>query len=928
MDAEVIAHLQALIRVHQARLHRLERQAARLGPDCPPDITLEIEDGRAIIDELQTKLDRIDHESWVSREPDGWPHLRKIDDPQETFSKQDTDMTTTDKPETTSFITAWLNQRDASLEHDAAEIMELRRTCGYWITMRQWKLDLSNETIQERTDIDTDTIRLLQLGLAKRSLASDDQWCLLAALLVDNEYDYEYVEAVVYLALGDASLIDDELIEVVKQDLGVESPLAIYSSGYDYWLDGSRHYWQAVKEEHERRFQYVLEAFRLYQQAWEEERERQSQEAFRRYLQTLEEERVQRHLTRELEAFFSWRDTDRFIGREQTIKELTVALRQSSNRALLVGVGGVGKTSLLQAFTARNNQLFPGGVVWVDAARRSIEPEYSMFPREHTLQLHDAVQSFLAGQADTAARLRDHLYRSGHGDQGHQALLILDGLEDDVIERWIDVAPSTYRLVISTRSLNRTPQPGTQVIQLKSFSRAESLAFLSGYYWPFSIQDCDNFYTIAEQLGHLPIALRMVGSLLQRYQDTNYLLRVIAHVSQAERIRLLFAQSGLGKTTWDIIKTLLVVYSSLEKGDTVDRLALQILTYLDDESNKNADKLVTMSLLRSLITYTDTITINKSLGRLQEIGIIERYPPERDGVFRLHRSLGSLIDWVNRRWEECSTVIEQLHQEDRAMYQANYPYELANTQPIIDNRFILRGVIAITWRSVIHEGLDLETGLKVIVKEGRSTCNNDKHSLICQHYTQSASILKWLSRRGFQAPRYCSLLHVDDKPYLITTRLDGHTLATMQLHGLLKIQTVARIFLDFCDQVDRLHQAGMVHNNLTLDHVLVQQDGRPALLGWGTAQFIKREKEPHLTVASKHDTYIAQEHLAILQVNDIAALGKILQTLIPRPSPEVAAVIRRAIGHSSDHYTTVAELRRELTAVSVWQKLGIEDDKT
>jgi hypothetical protein len=962
MNAEETAHLQALIQVYQKRLQALEQQAALLGLHSPPQIAVEIEDVKAKIDELQVKLSSIYYESWVSREYHRLPHPRKINHTPNTFSKQEAGMITTNTRERTSFIAAWHDQRDANLEPGAAEIMDLRRTCGYWIIMQQLKLDVSNETVQERTGIDMDTIQLLQLGLAKRSRVSDEQWCLLAALLVDDEFDYEYVEAVVYLALGDTSLIDDQIIEIVKQDLGIESPPAIYSSAYIYWSktirlfqeareaireqriqEATRLYEQAVEAALEQRIQ---EATRLYEQAWEKRRERRFQdylEAARLYqqaaeaeraqriqywLEAIKKEREQRRRTRALEAYFPGRGTDPFIGREQTIKELAAALTQPPNRAcLLVGEGGMGKTSLLQAFTARNEPLFPGGVVWIDAARRSIELEHSRFAREHSVQLHDAVQSFLARRDDTAAQLRDYLYWSGHGDQGRQALLILDGLEDDVIERWIDVAPSTYRLLISTRGLNHTPQPDTRVIQLSAFSHAESLAFLYGYRQPLSVQDCEDFYSIAEQLGHLPIALHVAGSLLQHYQDIQpkYLLRIINQVSQAEGIRLLFAQSGLGQTTWDIIKTLLISYSLLETGDTVDKLAFQILGYLDDPGKEDVRKLVTASLLRSLITDTDTITIIKSLERLWEIGIAEKYSSE-DGAFRLHRSLSGPISWINKRWEECSTVIEEPNNRHTVMRRSDRLTKSANAQRTIDNRFALESVIVITRQSIVYEALDRKTGSKVIVKEGRSMCDDDDHSLICQHYTRSVSVLKWLSRRDFRAPRYCSLLHADDKPFLITTKLEGYTLATMQLHGLLNIQNVARVFLDFCDQIDRLHQAGMAHNNITLDHVLVQRDGKPALLGWGTAQFIKREDEPHLTAVHKRDTHTIQQQ-ATPRANDIAALGKILQILIPRPSPEVATVIRRAIGHDSDRYTAVAELRRELTGVSVWEELGMSDDK-
>src|SRR5581483_12516675 len=44
MDDDEIAHLHELVSIQKRRLHELEKQAALLGVQCPPHITLEIED--------------------------------------------------------------------------------------------------------------------------------------------------------------------------------------------------------------------------------------------------------------------------------------------------------------------------------------------------------------------------------------------------------------------------------------------------------------------------------------------------------------------------------------------------------------------------------------------------------------------------------------------------------------------------------------------------------------------------------------------------------------------------------------------------------------------------------------------------------------------------------------------------------------------
>lgn len=111
----------------------------------------------------------------------------------------------TRQSELSSFITQWLDQKDANIKSDTAELMQLRRSYGYWILLQRWELDISDDDITEQTGIDTATIELLQLGLANPTLASNIQWRRLAAILVDNDHKHAYVESIIYRALGDHS---------------------------------------------------------------------------------------------------------------------------------------------------------------------------------------------------------------------------------------------------------------------------------------------------------------------------------------------------------------------------------------------------------------------------------------------------------------------------------------------------------------------------------------------------------------------------------------------------------------------------------------------------------------------------------------------------------------------------------------------------
>ena len=80
MDPEQIAHNQQLLQTYRAVLHELERQAATMGVLTPPHITLQIDDYRRKIGELEPRaslpwprhsLPPRDYEQFVGRQQPG-----------------------------------------------------------------------------------------------------------------------------------------------------------------------------------------------------------------------------------------------------------------------------------------------------------------------------------------------------------------------------------------------------------------------------------------------------------------------------------------------------------------------------------------------------------------------------------------------------------------------------------------------------------------------------------------------------------------------------------------------------------------------------------------------------------------------------------------------------------------------------------------
>lgn len=68
------------------------------------------------------------------------------------------------------------------------------------------------------------------------------------------------------------------------------------------------------------------------------------------------------------------------------------------------------------------------------------------------------------------------------------------------------------------------------------------------------------------------------------------------------------------------------------------------------------------------------------------------------------------------------------------------------------------------------------------------------------------------------------------QPVLLTAHVDGPTLAAA---GLLPVQEVAGVLAAVAATLADLHQLGIVHGNLSDDHVILGRDGSPVLCGFG-----------------------------------------------------------------------------------------------
>lgn len=165
----------------------------------------------------------------------------------------------------------------------------------------------------------------------------------------------------------------------------------------------------------------------------------------------------------------------RFILRTQILAELAAALQSRSATVVIVGLGGMGKTSLAREAAVRSlagEQPFPQAVavIWVSDAQR---------PGTTNLDL----------VLDTIARVLDYpgLTELAHAEKragverllrGTRALLVVDNAEtitDGALLSWLLHLPEPSKAIITTRSYLHIYRQGGWMLELRGMQEEEAL---------------------------------------------------------------------------------------------------------------------------------------------------------------------------------------------------------------------------------------------------------------------------------------------------------------------------------------------------------------------------------------------------------------------------------------------------------------------
>jgi tetratricopeptide (TPR) repeat protein len=232
--------------------------------------------------------------------------------------------------------------------------------------------------------------------------------------------------------------------------------------------------------------------------------------------------------------------SNRFVGRLAALWHIHSALHGGEHAIVakeaipvvqVRGLGGLGKTLLVEEYALRFGAAFPAGVFWVQApgpgaTDRTLSPEQRDVTREQQLrvlaiELGASEQDFFGPQAIQSvlrARLDALTHRKMSGVQSGQTFLwIVDDLPTEVsrgeLDRWVAPHP-LGKTLITTRS--REYDGFGSVIDLEVLGDDEAVSLLTLRRPPVSEQEWVAAHAVAKDLGFLPLALDVAGAALKR----------------------------------------------------------------------------------------------------------------------------------------------------------------------------------------------------------------------------------------------------------------------------------------------------------------------------------------------------------------------------------------------------------------------------
>ena len=219
-----------------------------------------------------------------------------------------------------------------------------------------------------------------------------------------------------------------------------------------------------------------------------------------------------------------------FVGRQQEQSEIRQALLDNKTICALVGMGGIGKSTLAQQMAHQLRNHFPDGVLWA-----RVNGEGSLM---------EILRSFAAAYGRDVGEYNDRDSRSRIVREllaNKKALIVLDNIENSVELNTLLPPMGTCAVLVTTRNRQTVRNLPATRVELAPLANEEGLQLLCSYLGREKVDaELSGASALIEFVGGLPLALRVIASTLK---EADYLtLLEYANMLADRRERLTYLE--------------------------------------------------------------------------------------------------------------------------------------------------------------------------------------------------------------------------------------------------------------------------------------------------------------------------------------------------------------------------------------------------
>lgn len=307
---------------------------------------------------------------------------------------------------------------------------------------------------------------------------------------------------------------------------------------------------------------------------------------------------------------------NRFIGREEEIRELQASLRDPNAKRLigLVGMGGIGKSALAREIVERQRaEKTFSSFLWLTAKQQSLEALDALSQDSHvnyeTLLNRLIAWLGLASQLREETRLQQREAAVQKSLRALPALLVLDNLEtakdqEQVAERFALLLKDTpCRAILTSREEWKLARSAMEQRLLKGLDESSAIQLMRDTARDntsergLSAKD-ESLRKIARAVGCMPLALKLAVGLLDNL-DVKTLLENLEQI-RSEQVKLLYEY--LFANTWRALKQnqkkMLVAISTFDEDEGVSSRHLHRAKVVSQDEFANViERLVQVSLV-------------------------------------------------------------------------------------------------------------------------------------------------------------------------------------------------------------------------------------------------------------------------------------------------------------------------------------------